>query len=211
MPLNVSNINMGKAFAGSIQIGKAYVSDSLIYTSAPDFLYQNGAVDGEYLKTMTGSNNWNEDGYGFSSGDFSINKDKNIYLASGASSGYGNTYSCENKAVSNAMDLSGATHLQFIGNAHAEASYHHWQWFYIELIDKNNKTVTLHSGEASVTGSNYVPSDIAINKTARIDNLSLDLTQVKLQLRYGYKHNAPWENWSAGGGNLTINEINVTS
>ena len=144
MGVNTGSNAIGKLFVGDKQIGKVYKGDILIYTSAPDYLYKDGAVDGEYLKTITGSNSWNDNGYGYDSDDFSINKDKNIYLGAGASAGFDNTYSCENKAVSNFMDLSGATHLRFIGSMSCRASYAYSQWTYIELIDNTGKTAQLY-------------------------------------------------------------------
>lgn len=211
MSLNIEKSEIGKVFKGNIQIGKVYKGAIYIYSAAPDYLYKDGEIDGEYLTTMTGSNSWNDDGYGYETSDFSLNKDGSMYLSAGASSGYGNTYSCENKAESNYMDLSGAESLHFIGDIYAEAAYHHWQWGYIDLIDKSGKEVVLVSVTAHTTGSNYVPSSAVIDHDVSITGLGLDLSNVKIRLRYGYRHNAPWSNWYGGSGRMLIESIIVNS
>jgi len=214
MALDKSANEIGKVFKGDIQIGKRYKGDIYLYSAAPDYLYQNGKVDGEYLKTMTGSNSWNDNGYGYGGsleGKFLLNSDGAMYLSAGASSGYGNTYSCENKAESNYMDLSGADSLTFTGYITASGAYFYWQWGYIDLIDAAGKEALLVSVASSTVDSNPETLYETIDHKVTISNLDIDLTQVKLRLRYGYRHHAPWSNWYGGSGNMAISAITVDS
>ena len=206
-----TNNKLKKCNVNGQKCKKIFVNNVQVWGAAPDYLYKDGSVDGEYLKTMTGSNNWNKDGYGFRSSDFSISKNNNIYLGAGASAGYGSTYSCENKAVSNFMDLSGATHLRFVGEMKCQASYAYSQWTYIELIDNTGKTAQLYYQKqtAPVHTGQEITTNIYDNNA--IGSLGLNLEQVKIQFRYGFEHNAPWENWYGGGGELNISQIQVTS
>ena len=210
MATNIDGAKLQKCNVNSAKCKKINVNGVKVWSAAPDFLYDNGAVDGEYLKTMIGSNSWNDNGYGFRSNDFSLNANGNIRLGAGASSGYGNTYSCENKAMSNLMDLSGATHLKFIGSMTCSGAYQYNHWAGIELIDNSGNSATIVSlTQTALTQAESITQPI--NQNVQINNLGLDLSKVKLQLRYGYSHHAPWSNWYGGGGELNISSIPVTS
>lgn len=185
--INLNNKKIKKIYVGNTQIKKAYVGNQLVYGAIPDYLYSNGQIDGEIFKTLTGSNFSNNNGYGFSASDFTLNYNGKLRIAAGASGGYGNTYSCANQINSNYADYSNINSLYIEGSLSAGGEGTISASVLYRLVDNQNKTFDLFS----VTPSSF-------SKTVDISKSGINLKSCKMVIIIFYSHYAPWQNWYGG-------------
>lgn len=189
------------------QIGKIYDNDgttnSPIFSATipPTFLYQNGAPDGVFFTSMSGSNYSNEansegvGGLGFREDDFSmsqyLNQKYTLYLRALATSCSNVGWYCGNQGISNYMDLSDVKTIKVKGSYQMHVFDINYSCLLkcqidIGLKDNNDKWLEIVNKENSATktdGYTYISKDATYEVEKDIQGTDLNLSNCRLVIR----------------------------
>lgn len=193
MPFIFKGTAIKKLTYQATQCKKHIANGVQVWGAIPEYLFSNGAYDGEYL---TGISNT------------SINNSAVMLRASQSlNAGSGRV---TNTGYSNYMDLDGAATLSFDGYAQIVGYYQHSLAVTISLEDINGNTIvvtTFTHNFNTQNGSTAETSTPQRFNASISDFTGIDMSNVRIKLYIDYYASIPWSNWYNSGGAIYIENI----
>lgn len=213
MALNINGIKLKKCNINGVKCKRINVNGVKVWTA--EVAVVNGNITPVKTSdavitigdiTLTGLEEARNNGLSFNgSEDFTVSGN-GVKLQSRSSSGYQNTYTQTNRFQTQYIDISGMSTIRLAGTIGIGVGGWGTAKAILRLRDSSGNAVDLGNQEYSIAQTNGSTS-LSIEKS--ISSVSVNLSNVRIEVVLYFSHYAPWSNWYGGSSYIIVNTLMV--